>query len=138
MPPRFVQRLSGALVIALVAAAAVYTVGASIDDAAVTLVGGIAAGLAAMGIRSAAPAASGPVAPDVDRVLDEVLDGIAEPVLLVRGKRVSCANQAARSLLGRHIVDEDIRIAIRHPAAADRLAGDAPLPGRPIELVGLG
>ncbi|WP_308813711.1 ATP-binding protein [Sphingomonas sp. GV3] len=138
MPPRFARRLSGALVIALLAAAAVRALGGTPDAVVVTLVGAVAAGLAAMGIRGPAPAASGPAGPDVGQILDEVLDGIAEPVLLVRGKRVTCANAAARALLGRHIVGEDVRVAIRHPAAADRLAGEAPLPGRPVELVGLG
>jgi two-component system phosphate regulon sensor histidine kinase PhoR len=57
---------------------------------------------------------------------------------LVRGGIVTCANTAAKALLGRHIVGEDVRVAIRHPAAADRLGSAMPSPGRAVELVGLG
>jgi two-component system phosphate regulon sensor histidine kinase PhoR len=66
-----------------------------------------------------------------------VLDTIVEPVMLIRGGVVSFANAAAIKLLGDHIVGEDARVAIRHPAAAGRLAsrgGD----DRPVELHGLG
>ena len=53
--------------------------------------------------------------------------------------RIARANRAAMRLLGAHIEGEDARIAIRHPAAAERLASTAPL-AEPImiELVGLG
>ncbi len=65
-----------------------------------------------------------------------VLDAIGEPVLIVVEGRVRIANPAAKSLLGAHIVGEDVRLAIRHPAAADRLALGA-VDGS-VELVGLG
>ncbi|MBS0480123.1 MAG: PAS domain-containing protein [Proteobacteria bacterium] len=71
--------------------------------------------------------------------LDTVLEGIVEPVLVLADGRVETANAAARDLLGRHILDQDVRLAIRHPAAAERLT--AP-PGvgasATINLVGLG
>lgn len=65
-----------------------------------------------------------------------VIDAIAEPVLLVVDGRVRIANAAALALLGTHILGEDVRLAIRHPAAAERLA----LTGSDgsTELVGLG
>ena len=66
----------------------------------------------------------------------ELLAAIAEPVLLVADGRVRVANAAARALLGAHIVGEDVRLAIRHPAAADRLSADAP--DGATDLVGLG
>ncbi|MBI0476633.1 ATPase [Sphingomonas sp. MA1305] len=138
MPPRFVQRLSGAIVIALLSGLAVYALGGSIDAVAVTVIGAIAAGLAAMGIRSATPVAHGPTGADAGALVGEVLDGIGDPVLMIRGGVVACANVAARGLLGQHIVGEDVRVAIRHPAAADRLSAGSALPGRPVELVGLG
>ena len=47
-----------------------------------------------------------------------------EPLLVVRDRRVLIANQAARALLGAHIEGSDVRLAIRHPAAAEHLAGD--------------
>ncbi|MDX3910341.1 MAG: ATP-binding protein [Sphingobium sp.] len=70
---------------------------------------------------------------------DALLEGIAEPVLVAARGKVARANRAALRLLGTHIVGEDVRIAIRHPAAAERLAS----PGALVEpisinLVGLG
>jgi two-component system, OmpR family, phosphate regulon sensor histidine kinase PhoR len=50
-----------------------------------------------------------------------VIAAISEPVLLVVDGRVQIANAAAHALLGAHIVGEDVRLAIRHPAAAERL-----------------
>ena len=138
MTSRFARRLSGALVIALGVGIGVYAVDGRIDGAAVALVGAIAAALAAMGRGDQEQEAARHSGPDANILLGEVLDVIAEPVLLVRGGIVTCANTAAKSVLGRHIVGEDVRVAIRHPAAADRLSSSAPLPGRPVELVGLG
>lgn len=69
----------------------------------------------------------------------EVIEAIAEPVLLIAERRVIAANAAARTLLGQHILGEDVRVAIRHPAAAEALLspdrGDS---AEPIHLVGLG
>ncbi len=138
MIPRFARRLSGPLGIALGAAIGVAAVDGRVDGAAVALVGAVAAALAAMGRGDEGAAAAGHSGPDENVLLGDVLDVIAEPVLLVRAGIVSCANAAAKALLGRHIVGEDVRVAIRHPAAADRLTSAGPLPGRPVELVGLG
>lgn len=138
MLTRFAPRLSGAFVIALGTGVGVYAVGDSIDAAAVTLVGAMAAALAAMGRGDQGQAAARARGPDADTLLGEVLDVIAEPVLLVRRGIVTCANASARSVLGKHIVGEDVRVAIRHPAAADRLGPNGILPGRPVELVGVG
>ena len=68
-----------------------------------------------------------------------LLEGIADPLMLIERGRIVAANRAAQRLLGAHIEGEDARIAIRHPAAAERLASQAPL-AEPvmIELVGLG
>ena len=68
-----------------------------------------------------------------------VIEAIAEPVLVLAGTRVVEANAAARALLGGHILGEDARLAIRHPAAAERLAdpgGDRTDEG--VALIGLG
>jgi two-component system phosphate regulon sensor histidine kinase PhoR len=79
--------------------------------------------------------------PDLTAHADFVslLEGISDPLLLVERGRIIRANRAAQRLLGNHIEGEDARIAIRHPAAAERLASSAPL-AEPImvELVGLG
>jgi len=70
--------------------------------------------------------------------IDGVLDAIRDPLLVLERQHVRHANRAARDLLGAHIVGEDVRLAIRHPAAADRLAGRRPGDDTPVELVGLG
>ncbi|KEQ52370.1 ATP-binding protein [Sphingobium chlorophenolicum] len=68
-----------------------------------------------------------------------LLEGISDPLMLIERGRIISANRAAQRLLGAHIEGEDVRIAIRHPAAAERLASLAPM-AEPvmIELVGLG
>jgi two-component system, OmpR family, phosphate regulon sensor histidine kinase PhoR len=66
----------------------------------------------------------------------QLIGAIGEPVLLVVEGRVRIANAAARALLGTHIEGEDVRLAIRHPAATEMLAGSAG--DGDIELIGLG
>jgi two-component system phosphate regulon sensor histidine kinase PhoR len=72
----------------------------------------------------------------------ELLEAVDEPLLIVRNRRVLLANSAARALLGDHIQGVDVRLAIRHPAAAERLADpqsdEAPERVTRTELVGLG
>ena len=46
-----------------------------------------------------------------------MLEHLQTPALVVSGGQVQFANQAARALLGQHIVGEDVRIAIRNPRA---------------------
>jgi two-component system, OmpR family, phosphate regulon sensor histidine kinase PhoR len=46
------------------------------------------------------------------------------PAILVTGQRVYSANPAAISLLGGHIVGQDVRIAIRNPAAVAVIASE--------------
>tara|TARA_R110000782_G_scaffold78276_2_gene154914 strand:- start:64557 stop:65822 length:1266 start_codon:yes stop_codon:yes gene_type:complete len=94
---------------------------------------------------SPAPAmALSPAAPSIPELMEiegfrRVVEGMAEPVLVVRRGKVATANAEALKLLGHHIVGEDVRIAIRHPAAAERLASgehiEAPVK---IDIVGLG
>jgi two-component system, OmpR family, phosphate regulon sensor histidine kinase PhoR len=91
-------------------------------------------------IPSPAPAAPPPV--EAEDEADEsagLLAAFEEPLLLVRDRRVRIANRAAKALLGAHIEGSDVRLAIRHPAAAEHLAGggEAGAPAR-TELVGLG
>lgn len=68
-------------------------------------------------------------------IAEELPDG----VLIARGGRIAFANRAARELLGDHLLGEDVRTAIRHPAAAERLTGASGAIGsETIDLVGLG
>lgn len=71
------------------------------------------------------PAPAEPETPTRDTApgLAELLRAMDEPMLLVRDRRVTAANDAARALLGAHIEGEDVRLAIRHPAAAEQLSG---------------
>ena len=79
------------------------------------------------------------VAETPDRsLIDRAIDAIAGPFLVVRDSRVARANAAARTLLGQHIVGEDVRLAIRHAGAADQLGNAGTAPARPVDLVGLG
>src|SRR3546814_17438844 len=51
----------------------------------------------------------------------KAMEGIIEPLLIVANDRVARANRAALRLLGSPILGEDVRLAIRNPAAAARL-----------------
>ncbi|NII56991.1 ATP-binding protein [Sphingomonas aerolata] len=134
----FGLRTFWAIIVAGGGAIAVFAIGTSIQAGLVALVGGIAAALVAAGTGDEPPAAADP-APVNPAILDETLDLIVEPVLLVRDGRVVLANRAARALLGEHIIGDDARVAIRHPAAAEALSSPAALGETPpIELVGLG
>ena len=72
--------------------------------------------------------------------LAELLHAVDDPMLVVRDRRVLAANAAARTLLGDHIEGVDVRLAIRHPAAAERLTGPVTSESAATrtELVGLG
>jgi two-component system phosphate regulon sensor histidine kinase PhoR len=80
----------------------------------------------------APPPESSPVPADLSAL---IVDAIDDPILLVDRQIVVQANAAARSLLGVHVVGEDIRLAIRHPAAAAVLGGGE---SGPVDLTGLG
>ena len=87
--------------------------------------------------RTAPPDIPEPALTDRGRLTPAMLlSGIDEPVLLIEQGRVAVANPAARALLGDHILAQDVRLALRHPGAAARLAD--PTDGPPVELVGLG
>nr|WP_314442491.1 ATP-binding protein [uncultured Sphingomonas sp.] len=64
-----------------------------------------------------------------------LLDALEEPALLVAGERTEAANSAAHALLGRRLVGQNVRFAIRQPQALDAI-----LAGRPgsVEVLGLG
>jgi two-component system phosphate regulon sensor histidine kinase PhoR len=53
----------------------------------------------------------------------ELIEHSGTPLLLTERNRIAIANQAAREVLGAHIVGQDLRVALRHPKAialADR------------------
>ena len=47
----------------------------------------------------------------------EILDLLDIPALLLRNDRIDYANAAAAAMFGRHIVGQDVRLALRHPDA---------------------
>ena len=140
MPPRLEPRLLWALLLALGTGAVVAVFAESLQGGLLAGVGGVAAALLA-GLERQEPMTARPETDpgEAPPVLAALLDAVVQPVLLVRGGRVALANRAAQAELGRHVVGEDVRVAIRHPAAAARLAqADCGGAERPIELVGLG
>jgi two-component system, OmpR family, phosphate regulon sensor histidine kinase PhoR len=88
--------------------------------------------------RTAPPAAPAPRPQPEPQIETErrLVDALGEPVLVAVDGRVRIANEAALTLLGAHIIGEDVRLAIRHPAAAEQLTADAG--DGSVELVGLG
>jgi len=50
-----------------------------------------------------------------------LIEAVPEPLLVVHRGRVEQCNAAALALLGAHIRGEDVRLALRHPAAIDLL-----------------
>src|SRR3546814_15585160 len=51
----------------------------------------------------------------------DLANAVEDPVTIVRDRRVLFANKAAKTVLGDHIEGVAVRLAIRHPAAAERL-----------------
>ncbi|WP_277969660.1 ATP-binding protein [Sphingomonas echinoides] len=138
----FGSRTVTAIGLVIVAAIAVFLLEWNLQAAIISLVGGIAAALVATGtgdqpIELPREPEVAPARPTPD--LQEVIESVLGPVLIIADGLVSHANAAALGLLGHHIVGEDVRVAIRHPGAAERLAGPlATTPQEPVNLVGLG
>jgi two-component system phosphate regulon sensor histidine kinase PhoR len=71
-------------------------------------------------------------------MIEDILETLPEPALVVAGGRVRTSNEAARAILGPEIDGQDVRLAIRHPAAVERLLTSNPQGPEEAELVGLG
>lgn len=124
-----------------------YSLGSNPGSLFVMVAAGLACAIAAVFIarEPAAPVPEAPPAPPAPRPIHEhpefagLFDAMRLPLLLVGDGRVRAANRSARELLGSFIVGADVRTAIRHPAAADRLANPrAGSHGGTIDLVGIG
>jgi len=68
----------------------------------------------------------------------QLLDALPEPALIVADRGVRLSNGAARAVLGADIEGRDVRLAIRHPAAVERLTAVACDAADEIELAGVG
>ncbi|WP_448661670.1 ATP-binding protein [Sphingomonas sp. CJ20] len=141
MPLSHGMRALLALLVAALAAVASLLINGDVQASLVVLVVAIAAVMLAGGNGDSAPPppAAEPAPQPHGPAIGEVIEAIAEPVLVISSNHVEAANRGARQLLGEHILGEDVRVAIRHPAAAERLLN----PGEgtqsaPIHLVGLG
>jgi two-component system phosphate regulon sensor histidine kinase PhoR len=132
----FDLRTALACLIVAVASTAVWMLTGEVEATSVALVGGVAAALLASGGEEIAVPDTATPAPET--ALEPLIEAVSEPLLLVESNRVRLANAAARSLLGSYVLGEDVRVAIRHPAAADRLARPDGVDERPVDLVGLG
>jgi two-component system phosphate regulon sensor histidine kinase PhoR len=49
----------------------------------------------------------------------ELIEHSGTPLMLTERDRVTIANQAAREVLGQHIIGQDVRVALRHPKAIE-------------------
>jgi two-component system phosphate regulon sensor histidine kinase PhoR len=127
-----------ALAVAAATALAVLLVGGDPSAAILALVGAIAAVLLAASISGSHVAAAQGAGEDGSAAIDALLDAVDDPIVVIERTRITRANRAARALLGEHILGEDVRLAIRHPAAGERLADDGGASDGAIELVGLG
>jgi two-component system, OmpR family, phosphate regulon sensor histidine kinase PhoR len=129
-------RILIALFLVAALALAVYQTGGGGGATVAVLAAGIGtlAILLFMAEDEAAPPPSPP--PPVDNPEPAIIAAISEPVLITSDNRVRFANDAALTLLGQHIIGEDIRLAIRHPAAPAQFAADAA--DGSVELIGLG
>ncbi|MEA3037424.1 MAG: two-component system, OmpR family, phosphate regulon sensor histidine kinase PhoR [Sphingomonadales bacterium] len=74
---------------------------------------------------------------DDDDALRDLIEALPEPSLIVSERLVAVANAAARAVLGEHIVGQDVRFAVRHPIALERVAEAQPASDE-VELVGVG
>jgi two-component system phosphate regulon sensor histidine kinase PhoR len=138
------DQLTRALLAAAIVAGAIvlaWRLGAPPSALLLALIAGLVAGAIAWP-RPDAPTAAAPAEEEAASAppgLEDVIEAIDEPLLLVRDRKVVRANAAAKKLLGGHIAGVDVRLAIRHPAAAERLVGDPVAGGGgDVEIVGLG
>ncbi len=140
-----ISQIIASLAVLLLATGGVLMMGVSPLAVALPTLAGVA--ILLITSRGGPPATESPAmvelakAPDLTAIPDfsGLLEGIADPLLLIERGRILRANGAAQRLLGNHIEGEDARIAIRHPAAAERLANQSPMAEPAIvELVGLG
>lgn len=140
MTHRLSFRLILGIGVAFTGTLAAFLLSGDLASALVALLSGIVAAMVVRRPMTAdSPRAIEPLAEPATPPLGTVLEAIVEPVLVIAKGRVEEANSPARELLGNHIVGQDVRLAIRHPAAAERLI--APLgsgSSGPVNLVGLG
>jgi two-component system phosphate regulon sensor histidine kinase PhoR len=127
----------GVAAVALLAAAAA---GTALFSGLLGLVGGAVAALVVAGAFGGEeqPVPEEQVPADPLARAREVLEALPDPMLLLDGGHVALANARARGLFGDWVEGQDVRLALRHPAALERLAsvGDGQI--ERLEVVGIG
>jgi two-component system phosphate regulon sensor histidine kinase PhoR len=90
--------------------------------------------VSAEAIRPAPPPPAGR-----DHWARQVMDAVADPMLLLEDGRVQVANRSALQLLGDWIEGQDVRLALRHPATVERLSRPVAPQAAPeqVEIIGL-
>ncbi len=135
--------VAAAVLVAIAGAALAVSLGAPLPTVAVLLASCAATGAAIWTIGGTAVEAPAPPVADPPLPLSRnpeflaLIDALDDPFLLVEDGFVRAANAAARRLLGDFITGQDVRAAIRHPAAAD-LVGDTAAASGTTALTGLG
>jgi two-component system, OmpR family, phosphate regulon sensor histidine kinase PhoR len=67
------------------------------------------------------------------------IEATHDAIIIVENAKVVIANQAALQLLGKAIINQNVRVAFRHAGAIERLSDpNAQHDGRPIPLIGIG
>lgn len=114
-------RLSIALLVLCGLIALIILNGTSFQFTVFVLAGGLGLIFKSLASQSSgeAEASVAPAPKDND---GKIVDALQDPVLLLEGSRVVQANAAARKLLGAHIVGQDVRTGLRHPAISTLLA----------------
>lgn len=137
---QIISRIFGALFVGAAGVAIAIWIGATPTAAILACLAGMAAfALARGGESTTGPASHNSRLDDHLPGVADLLNAVGTPLMIVRSRRILFANKAARDLLGNHIEGGDARLAIRHPAAAERLsaAPGAEIEGE-IDLAGLG
>ncbi|HWV12476.1 MAG TPA: histidine kinase dimerization/phospho-acceptor domain-containing protein, partial [Sphingobium sp.] len=138
-----ISQIIASLAMLFLATGSALMMGAPLWGIALPVLAGIAVLL--ITAQGTAPASAAPAPVDQTTNIAEhpdfadLMEAITDPLMLIERGRIVRANRAAQRLLGAHIQGEDARIAIRHPAAAERLASLAPMSeAMMLDLVGLG
>jgi two-component system phosphate regulon sensor histidine kinase PhoR len=137
-----IQRILPAFGAAALSVAGALLVDAAVFGALLGLVGGAVAALILSGAftdEEQQPAVEAPAGDPLLRAR-EILEVIPEPMILLEGGFVAIANAPARALLGEWMEGKDVRLALRHPAAVDRLSRSGQAQGtvERLEVLGIG
>jgi len=140
MTSRRMDRFLVGAVLAVSVGVAVWLLGDSLAVAAISFAFGALASALAFRPVDAPAVPRQPPSDSGNDWAEALADFIPEPLLVLEGTRVVVANAAASRLLGRGVVGKDVRLAIRHPAAVERLLEVRLPPGETerVDVTGIG